>query len=261
MVVEVAQAYGVETARATELAIALEYFHTASLIFDDLPAMDDATERRGARCVHIEFGEANAMLCALALINRAYFLAWQAVSVCDADCRARGLAYLERYLGVAGLLSGQSMDLHFDEIVPDARSTEDVAIGKTVSLIRLTLVLSAILGGASREELVLLDRIAFFWGISYQIVDDLKDISHSAEESGKTGSRDIALNRPNLAVALGAEDAIERLQRMIRIGGQLTARLIARRPAMGFLARLETELSDAADKMMERCVATAGSSV
>jgi len=74
MVYLVATTYGLEEAPARDLAVALEYFHTASLIFDDLPCMDDATERRGVSCVHFEFGEAEAILAALALINRAYAL-------------------------------------------------------------------------------------------------------------------------------------------------------------------------------------------
>ena len=67
MVLLVATAYELDDAAAQDLAIALEYFHTASLIFDDLPCMDNAMERRGVPCVHFEFGEAEAILSALAL--------------------------------------------------------------------------------------------------------------------------------------------------------------------------------------------------
>ena len=77
MVHRVGSAYNLDTESAHSIAIALEYFHTASLIFDDLPCMDNAVERRGAPCVHVEFGEATAILTALALINRAYALIWQ----------------------------------------------------------------------------------------------------------------------------------------------------------------------------------------
>ena len=65
IVFEMALGYGLEAAHAQDLAVALEYFHTASLIFDDLPCMDNALERRGAPCVHVAFGEATAMLAAL----------------------------------------------------------------------------------------------------------------------------------------------------------------------------------------------------
>ena len=68
MVYQVAMAYGLDEAPARNLAIALEYFHTASLIFDDLPSMDNASERRGVPCVHLAYGEAGAIL-ALSLIH------------------------------------------------------------------------------------------------------------------------------------------------------------------------------------------------
>ena len=79
MVVQMATAYGLRPEPARDLAIALEYFHTASLLFDDLPCMDNAEQRRGVPCAHLAFGEAGAILAALALINRAYSLAWRAV--------------------------------------------------------------------------------------------------------------------------------------------------------------------------------------
>ena len=80
LVFQMATAYGMDTPNAERLAIALEYFHTASLLFDDLPCMDDATERRGAPCTHVVFGQESAILTALALINRAYALTWRAVA-------------------------------------------------------------------------------------------------------------------------------------------------------------------------------------
>jgi len=72
LVFQMATAYGMESGDAQDLAVALEYFHTASLLFDDLPCMDNALERRGAPCTHVVFGEDGAILTALALINRAY---------------------------------------------------------------------------------------------------------------------------------------------------------------------------------------------
>jgi geranylgeranyl diphosphate synthase type II len=111
IVFEMALGYGLEAATAQDLAVALEYFHTASLIFDDLPCVDNALERRGAPCVHGAFGEATAMLAALALINRGYALAWRSVAGTPQERQSRVLAYIESRLGVDGLLNGQSLDL------------------------------------------------------------------------------------------------------------------------------------------------------
>jgi geranylgeranyl pyrophosphate synthase len=186
MVFQIAIAYGLDADNAKDLAIALEYFHTASLLFDDLPCMDNASERRGVPCVHVAFGEAGAILAALALINRAYALSWRAASGSAQEIQRHALGYLERCLGLDGVLNGQSLDLHYATLPHDRKTTERIAQGKTVSLIRLPLVLPAMLGGASAREIQLLERIAMYWGLSYQIVDDLKDVLQS--ERWKDGS-------------------------------------------------------------------------
>ena len=152
LVLQVATAYGLGASCANSLAIALEYFHTASLIFDDLPCMDNASHRRGAPCVHLAYGETGAILSALALINRAYALTWQTVLGCADECRLRTMAYIEQRLGVGGLLNGQSLDLHYSTLPQTRETTERIAGGKTVSLIRLTLVLPAMLAGASSRD-------------------------------------------------------------------------------------------------------------
>jgi geranylgeranyl diphosphate synthase, type II len=246
IVLEVSLGYGLSEAEATDLAIALEYFHTASLLFDDLPAMDDAVERRGVPCVHLEFGDAGAILTALALVNRAYALTWRAVSTSLPERRSQALAYVERHLGVDGLLNGQSMDLHYAELPHDRQTTEQIAMCKTVSLIRLTLVLPAILGGASASEMQILERIALYWGLSYQIVDDLKDVLQSSAEAGKTVSRDLSLDRPNIALVIGIGGAVERLTRLIHLGDRMLRRLIVMRPGVSFLETLRAELGEEA---------------
>ena len=243
-------AYCLHEIHATELGIALEYFHTASLLFDDLPCMDDALERRGAPCIHVEFGEAEAMLTALALINKAYELTWRAIAGCGQDRQLKALSYVEQCLGVGGLLNGQSMDLNYSSLKHDLQTTERIAMGKTVSLIRLTLVLPGILGGASPAELQLLDRVAICWGLSYQIVDDLKDVLHTPTKSGKTGSRDVSLGRPNIALAAGVEGAVQRLTRLIGIGDRMLQRVVGLRPGVAFLQELRSQLNTEADEMM-----------
>ncbi|WP_165420247.1 polyprenyl synthetase family protein [Edaphobacter modestus] len=258
IVTEISLGYGLLETDATDLAIGLEYFHTASLLFDDLPSMDDAVERRGVPCVHLEFGDAGAILAALALINRAYALTWRAVSNSVPERRSKALAYLERHLGVDGLLNGQSMDLHYGTLPHDRQTTEQIAMGKTVSLIRLTLVLPAILGGASNAELHLLERIALYWGLSYQIVDDLKDVLQSSAEAGKTVSRDLSLNRPNVALVIGVGGAVERLHRLIDLGDGMLRRLILVRPGVSFLENLRTELGAEAIQLTQSVCGDAG---
>jgi len=251
IVYRLASAYGLEQQAATDLAIALEYFHTASLVFDDLPCMDNATMRRGVSCVHIEFGESSAILAALALINRAYALAWGAIASCPSDYQQPAQAYLEQHLGTDGLLNGQSLDLNYARLPHTLDTTERVAQGKTVSLISLTLVLPAMAGGATPRELQLLHRISTSWGLSYQIVDDLKDVLESSSTSGKTAARDEYLGRPNMALAIGVGGAMNRLLRLLHLGDWNLKMLIKNRPSLSFLGEFRASLKDELDRVIE----------
>lgn len=257
LVMQIAAAYGLEAARAQDLAIALEYFHSASLLFDDLPCMDHAVERRGAPCAHLLFGEAGAMLAALALINRAYALTWRAVASFDSGKQAQALEFVENRLGVGGLLNGQSLDLQYASLPHTRETTERIARGKTVALIRLTLVLPAMLGDASRRELRLLERIALLWGLAYQALDDLKDLLQGEDETGKTAARDVLLDRPNTAAVLGVSRAIDRVEKLIRTGNAALRRLVAMRRSLAFLEALRDKLEEELARICEGACAAA----
>lgn len=252
LVHQIAQTYGLDSRDSIDLAVALEYFHTSSLVFDDLPCMDNALSRRGAVCVHVPFGEAGAILGALALINRAYALTWKVLAGRSVDVQGRAMEYIERLLGVQGLLNGQSLDLNYATLPHDRETTERIACGKTVSLIRLTLVLPAMLGGAEPREVQCLERMASCWGLAYQIVDDLKDVLQSSAQSGKTSARDLSLDRPNIALAAGVPTAVERLTRLIHAGDRTLQKLLAVRPALSFLGQLRAELESELGRVTEK---------
>lgn len=250
----VARAHGSPDESSLQLAIALEYFHTASLLFDDLPSMDDATHRRGAMCVHQLYGEGAGILSALGLINRAYALLWQAAAQSAPARQAAALRYVESHLGLGGLLNGQSHDLHYSELPLAERSPQKIAMGKTVSLIRLSLVLPAMLGAAPPRVIRLLDRLAIFWGLAYQALDDLKDVLHEDARAGKTTARDNLLDRPNLALTLGASATIERLQKLVRFSARCVSRLQNLAPSLSCLdiphQRLELEVAGLAEELV-----------
>jgi geranylgeranyl diphosphate synthase type II len=237
----VAGSFALSQERSENLAIAIEYFHTASLLFDDLPAMDDASLRRGNPCAHHVYGEGAAILAALALINRAYSLIWKAVAGLPAEVQAAALTYLERHLGVCGLLNGQSQDLHYARLSPQRQEPQSIAMGKTVSLIRLALVLPAIVGQADSTEIRLLDRLAIFWGLSYQTLDDLKDVLSSDDIPGKTTARDAFLDRPNLALTVGIPESFARIDRLMALAARVMARLTRRRSRLAFLREVRVQ--------------------
>jgi geranylgeranyl diphosphate synthase type II len=239
----IACSFGLSEERSENLAIAIEYFHTASLLFDDLPSMDDALLRRGVPCAHQVYGEGAAILAALALINRAYALVWKTVAGLPPEVQSAGLSYLERNLGIAGLLNGQSQDLHYSRLSEHLREPQSIAMGKTVSLIRLALVLPAIIAQAQPHEANLLDRLAIFWGLSYQTLDDLKDVLHNDDVHGKTAARDACLDRPNLALTIGVPESFARIERLMNLGSRMIARLAHRRARLAFLRDVRVQFN------------------
>ena len=251
----VACSFGLSEDRSEHLAIAIEYFHTASLLFDDLPSMDDALLRRGVPCAHQVYGEGAAILAALALINRAYALVWKTVAGLPPEVQSAGLGYLDRHLGIAGLLNGQSQDLHYSRLSEHLREPQSVAMGKTVSLIRLALVLPAIIGQAQAQEASLLDRLAIFWGLSYQTLDDLKDVLGD-DVHGKTPARDASLDRPNLALTIGVPESFDRIERLMNLGDRVIARLVRGRPRLAFLrdvrVQFNTEITSLSEASLTR---------
>jgi geranylgeranyl diphosphate synthase type II len=243
-----ARRHGLPAAVACELAVAIEYFHTASLLFDDLPAMDDARERRGFPCAHLRHGEAAAMLGALALINQGYALLWRVLATLPPASSARAAVLVNQCLGLHGILDGQARDLHFQSSARGEAEVLAVARGKTVTLIRLTLLLPALAGGASEAELGLLERLAEAWGHAYQVADDFKDLLLDGSEAGKSVRRDGQLGRPNLPAAIGRGPALRRLERWL-LDGRRTVALLGGRPE---LSRLQEVLEREAGEVKRR---------
>jgi geranylgeranyl pyrophosphate synthase len=229
-----------EAARA--VACGMEYLHTASLLFDDLPAMDDARMRRGAACLHVTHGEAVAMLAALALVNRGYAMLWQGISSADARRRVQAGEWVEARLGTSGVIGGQALDLSGWRDVQSAADVSEVAARKTGELLRLTLVLPAIIGRGNRREIRLLDRLALLRGLAYQAADDLKDVLASGDSHGKTGGRDEELGRPNMVAAEGLTATVARFQRLQEMGDRVTAALPGPSERWGMLRALKVPM-------------------
>jgi len=215
LVFGILRAHHVSLDASRSLATAIEYFHTASLIFDDLPSMDDATTRRGQSCPHVVHGEAAAVLGALCLINQGYALLWRVLSDLPGEARMRASRLVAECLGTDGILNGQALDLQFDDAPATAARVQQVAEGKTVSLVRLSLLLPAIVAGAGDEVLERLERVSHAWGLGYQILDDFKDCLMSRTETGKSTDMDRVRRRPNLPATIGREEAMDRLSALL----------------------------------------------
>jgi geranylgeranyl pyrophosphate synthase len=232
---EAGKACGLSGEISSEMAEGIEYFHHASLIFDDLPSMDDATDRRGRPCLHRVAGESQAILAALALVNRAYSTFWKTAArypkVRDTACRL-----LEKCIGEHGILEGQARDLAFRSGM-GTREVKAIAVGKTGTLLKLTLLLPAILGEAGFRERLLLARLSRDWGIAYQALDDFSDLLFSDKTSGKTPFRDLSMERPNLVIAMGIRPAHEELLKVLRSSLSQITRLVAINSRWSFLLK------------------------
>jgi geranylgeranyl pyrophosphate synthase len=192
---------------ALALATAIEYFHHASLLYDDLPCMDNSISRRGRPCLHRTYGEATTILAALALINRAYALIHAAFSKLPTNAQAAGHNCLEAVMGADGIIGGQACDLSFESGAHPKREVLRIAKGKTGALFLLSIYLPALLGQPDANERRALRALCLYWGLGYQVADDLNDVLANSIDTGKTSGRDQMLNRPNLALAIGVPAA------------------------------------------------------
>lgn len=241
-----ARANGLGETEALQLACAVEYFHTASLLLDDLPCMDNADTRRGLPCAHVAHGEATAILAALALINRAYLLAGFAFAAEAPTVRLRAMACVDACLGPAGLVGGQAADLRFGEGEGGARAVARIAAAKTGALFCLAVYLPTVAGEPDAVESRALKALCVHWGLAFQAMDDLADLLRGDAEAGKTTGRDGALARPNLALAMGAPAARARVARLFRLSEAALTRLEGRSARWDYLRAFQTQVFEPA---------------
>lgn len=201
-----AQIIGAPPGAALPAACAMEYLHTSSLIFDDLPAMDDAAVRRGRATLHRVFGEGVALLAGLALLNESYVLLSRAAQQqADDESAAWLVAEAARCIGTDGMIGGQAVDLVLQGAGqgPAALVSRNL---KTTALMRLTLSAGALAGGAA-EDAVVLAEFGEALGMAYQIGDDLLDELAGSAQSGKPAQQDARHGRSSYVAELGVEGA------------------------------------------------------
>jgi geranylgeranyl diphosphate synthase type II len=170
---------------------AIEMVHTASLILDDLPSMDDAKTRRGRPTCHVAHGEATAVLAAFALLNRAFEIlaeGWEGGP--DAAGRGRVARELARAIGTDGMIAGQSVDLLMTDRTIDFPTLEFIHSRKTGALFTASAALGALLARARPAEVAAVEAYAKNLGLAFQIVDDLIDVT-GGEEAGKDLGKDL----------------------------------------------------------------------
>lgn len=172
----------------SQAALAVEFFHTASLIADDLPCMDDDDIRRDQPSVHKVYGEATALLASYALIAAGYeFLAKNAEIIrqsnapyktnCDRIC-VLALQNSTYNTGLWGATGGQFQDINPPNL--KVETLKEIIRMKTVSLFEISFVLGWLYGGGNLEKLELVKKAAYHFGMAFQIADDFGDVEQDA---------------------------------------------------------------------------------
>lgn len=208
-------ALGAPAPAVEAVAVAVEYLHTASMLLDDLPCMDDAAERRGRPTAHVEFSEAEAILAAVALVSRSY-----AILLTTPAADGRAMALLASQTVASAMALGQAVELgHGAASTPEAIAR--IHEQKTASLFVLVARLVAVAAGNDARQAERAARFATSLGCAYQIVDDIEDRDRPGEASANL-ARAVRLDRARIEAEARLLDAGQ-LAADIDASGQLGA--------------------------------------
>jgi len=173
---------------ALPVALALETFHTYSLIHDDLPAMDNADLRRGHQTLHKRYDEVTALLAGDALNSDAFYLIVKAPL--REDVKIKLVELLARDGGSRGMVLGQAIDCYFENTPLAIDQVKELHRNKTAKLIAVSLQMGAIIVGLDKKVQDTLYSFGIDLGLLFQIQDDIIDETQSEEEAGKTTGND-----------------------------------------------------------------------
>ena len=206
---------------------AIEMIHTYSLVHDDLPAMDNDEYRRGKKTTHAVYGEAMGILAGDALLNYAYETAIKAFEIEPQNTNiGKALAVLSRKAGVYGMVGGQVVDVENEKnhkMVVSRGELDFIYALKTGALIESSMMIGAILGGATEEELLLVQKSASKLGLAFQIQDDILDVTSTLEKLGKP----IGSDEKNHKVTYVTFEGIDKSKKDVELFSEEACRCLA----------------------------------
>ncbi|MFM9916797.1 MAG: polyprenyl synthetase family protein [Rhizobacter sp.] len=212
LVLAAAHAVGGSRPASLRAACAVELIHAYSLVHDDMPCMDNDVLRRGKPTVHVQFGEAQAMLAGDAM----QALAFEVLTPTNhgaADesvppaLQARLCGLLARAAGYDGMAGGQAIDLASVGRPLDERSLRDMHHRKTGALLRASVMMGAACGEIDASAWSALEVYGDSIGLAFQVIDDVLDVTQQSDVLGKTAGKDIDANKPTYVSLLGLEAA------------------------------------------------------
>lgn len=205
------------TSKAIEpFMAAIEMIHTYSLVHDDLPAMDNDEYRRGRKTTHVVYGEDMGILAGDALLNYAFETAVQAfvLEPEEALTIGRAMKVLGEKAGIYGMIGGQVIDVKESGHAVTKEILDKIHELKTAALIESSMMIGAILGGASEENVKDVEQIAKKVGIAFQIQDDILDVTSTEEVLGKPVHSDEKNEKTTYVTLFGVEKASQMVEEM-----------------------------------------------
>ena len=192
---------------ALRAACATELIHAYSLVHDDMPCMDNDVLRRGKPTVHVQFGQAQALLAGDALQALAFELLTPEDVGIPATVQARLCRLLAHAAGSSGMAGGQAIDLASVGVVLDEARLREMHRLKTGALLQASVMMGAACGQASTAALQGLSAYGAALGLAFQVVDDILDVTQDSATLGKTAGKDAAQDKPTYVSLLGLDRA------------------------------------------------------
>lgn len=195
---------------------AIEMIHTYSLVHDDLPAMDNDEYRRGKKTTHAVYGEAFGILAGDALLNFAFETAAGAFDLELSERTARAMQILAGKAGIYGMIGGQVVDVESEGQAVSKDKLDFIYRLKTSALIESSMMIGAVLAGASGEETEKIRKVAEDVGVAFQIQDDILDVTSTLEVLGKPINSDDKNHKTTYVTLEGLEKAREDVEQISR---------------------------------------------
>jgi len=186
-------------------ACAVELIHAYSLVHDDMPCMDNDVLRRGKPTVHVQFGQAGALLAGDALQTLAFEVLTPLDGSVDPAVQARLCAILARASGRVGMAGGQAIDLASVGLALSEDSLRHMHQLKTGALLQASVMMGAACGSGSKAALQALEAFGQAIGLAFQVVDDVLDVTADSATLGKTAGKDADNDKPTYVALMGLE--------------------------------------------------------
>jgi farnesyl diphosphate synthase len=207
LVLATCEAVGGQSAAAMRAACAVELIHAYSLVHDDMPCMDDDVLRRGKPTVHVQFGEAQALLAGDALQALAFELLVPDDGSVQPAMSARLCRLLALAAGAGGMAGGQAIDLASVGVALDQPALELMHRHKTGALLQASVMMGAATARVPTETEARLAEYGSCVGLAFQVVDDILDVTADSATLGKTAGKDAAADKPTFVSLMGLASA------------------------------------------------------